>query len=520
MQKKKKGPGCCILHLHIAVVLSFFCFAAISAAQENVQGDRLINLLSGYLENDLELQKLSLQAASSSLDLSSTKINNGISLTLSTGSITIRPSSDGTTVSFEPEASLSLPQLNDTDITVDFPVTKTEEDTTITNGSVEVSTAIISNARKERKVNLLKAERSLLEAKRSVQNRALSAETDFYTQLKSLYSSALSVLEAKSDFYEDSISLKKLQVQGYGETSSTYRSAALDVQSDRRKIEKLERIFERETAIFARKCGMEYERNGKEIHHRDGTINENETAYQSAIAFLPFSIPEVEPVDVLSFSADNYTDLESATWNKYIATLSREADGDVTLKATGGYTFNNSSADSDTLDGGLSLSWRGVSAKAGVSLPTGSYALGSDLSGGLEPSSQKDPVYTLAFGLTPNTWRLRSIEKKQDEIDRQLEAIDIKSAVDDYETDVLDRESTLNDLIWSKKSCAEEYDMYLKLETDMKDWFNQGIVTESDYLDTRNSRDKAQINQLINLVELIIYNNETKLLFNRDEDLK
>lgn len=519
MQRVRRVLGCRILHLHIVAALVFLSFAALSAAQEYARDDRLINLLSGYLENDLELQKLSLTASARSLDAQSTKINNGISLTLSTGTITVRPSSDGTKVSFDPQAALSIPQLNDTDISVDMPLTKSDGQTTLSDGSIELSTAIISSTAKERNVTILKSQRALLEAQRAAHDRAISAETDFYTNLKSLYSSALEVLEAKSDFYEDSISLRTLQVQGYAETSSSYRSAALKVESDRRDVEKLERLFERETRIFARKCGQEYEKSAEVVYNRDGTINESETAYQSAINFLPFSIPEVEPVDVTAFATEDYDALESATWDKYIAELSREADCGVTLKATGGYTFNNSSADSDTVDGGLALSWRGITAKAGVSVPTGSYALGESLSGGTKALSDSNPVYTLAFGFTPNSWRLRSIEKQQDEIDRQLEDIEIKSAVDDYETDVLDRETTLADLLWTKKSYAEEYDVYLKLETDMKQWLDQGIITESDYLDTRNSRDKARINQLTNLVELIIYNNKTKMLFHTDEDL-
>ena len=73
-----------------------------------------------------------------------------------------------------------------------------------------------------------------------------------------------------------------------------------------------------------------------------------------------------------------------------------------------------------------------------------------------------------------------------------------------------------SDLAWSEKSYAEEYEMYSQLEYDMDKWLSQGSVTESDYLDAANNRDKAQINILINAVEKIIYNNNVKMMFVRN----
>ena len=60
--------------------------------------------------------------------------------------------------------------------------------------------------------------------------------------------------------------------------------------------------------------------------------------------------------------------------------------------------------------------------------------------------------------------------------------------------------------------------MYSQLEYDMDKWLAQGSVTESDYLDAANSREKARMNLLINAVEKIIYNNNVKLMFVRENE--
>ena len=58
--------------------------------------------------------------------------------------------------------------------------------------------------------------------------------------------------------------------------------------------------------------------------------------------------------------------------------------------------------------------------------------------------------------------------------------------------------------------------MYSQLEYDMDNWLKQGSVTQSDYLDAANGREKARMNQLINAVEKIIYNNNVKMMFVRN----
>ena len=181
----------------------------------------LHTLLFGYLKNDLSLQKCTLTAQSKALSYDATKISNGIELTLSTGTVKIQSSADGSKYTFTPSASLGLPQLNDTKLTASLPMTQksgyesgNEKGTFLDNGNVKVSTGIVTSAPLKRKVSLLEAERAYIEAERAVQNQALTVENEFYTNLKTLYGYVQKVLTAKDDLYDDELNLRVLEVQG------------------------------------------------------------------------------------------------------------------------------------------------------------------------------------------------------------------------------------------------------------------------------------------------------------------
>lgn len=503
----------------VGVVLSFLLISHALSAESN-----LPSLLFGYLKNDLTLQKATLTAQSKALDYDASKINNGISLTLSTGTVKIQSSDDGIRYTFTPSASLDIPQLHDTTLTATLPMTKksgftpeSENGTFLDNGSVKVSTGIITSAPLKRKISLLEAERAYTEAERAVQTQALTVENEFYSNLKTLYNYVSSVLTAKNDLYDDELDLKVLDAQGYSKTSASYRKKYLECQSDRRTVHESLRKLERETALFAVKCGLDYERLFDPSTFDPSNAEAiSEQAFQAVMEFLPMEVPSVEMEDVLSYSAEKYTKTESAQWSKYINDLKRKSDYTMELDAYAGYTFNESTSKYDTVDGGLTFDWKGITASAGVSLPTGNNVLPWDSSSGGQAS--KSPVYTFSLTLTPNTWRLASIDKKQDALEEKIDEISVKSAADDYEADVIEKLTERGDLRWSQKSYAEEYDMYSQLEYDMDRWLSQGSVTKSDYLDAANNRDKAQINLLVNAVEQIIYNNEVKLLFVKEKE--
>ncbi len=476
------------------------------------QYSRLSSLLTGWLSNDLELQKKTLEAKSKALSLKSTQISNGFDIQLSSGAVTVQTDISGsTTVYVNPSVSVDFPAAADSGL--DFDLTYRIEDgkKTVTDGSLSLTADIVSSSVKERKITLLEAERELTQAKRAVEDRAVKAEKEFYENLKKLYNYAVSIHTAKNDLYDDETDLRVLETKGYSKTSASYRQQALKVESGRRDVMEKQRILERETAVFALKCGKEFTRISGTGTGKESAEKRSEAAYEAVLAFLPDAVPAVKNVKIFDFKREDYVSIESAEWDKYIAQLKRDADRDLTVSATGEYIFNSSTSYYDDAGGRLNFNWKGLTASAGAYVPTGRNAFGID---DIYKTKQNDnPYFQFSLAISPNEWRLSKIEKEQDKIDIQKEKIAVQAAVDEYESAVLEKVSTFHDIKWSQASYAEEYDMYTKLEQDMAKWLEQGLVTKNDYLDALNSREKARINTMINAIDLIIFNDEVKLLF-------
>ena len=128
-------------------------------------------------------------------------------------------------------------------------------------------------------------------------------------------------------------------------------------------------------------------------------------------------------------------------------------------------------------------------------------------------SASSSPYFQFSFGFDPIQWKLDKIEKEQDKIDAESEKVSLKIAEEDYDSTVLSKISLLNDIEWSRKANEEELSLYTQLEKDMKIWLSEGIVTESDYIDSLNNKRKSEINVILNKIENAIYNGEIKILF-------
>lgn len=480
------------------LVLCLFLFAGFFLNAEEQPDDRLQTLLSGWLSNDLELQKSALNARSKALSRDSAKISSGITVELSSGNVTITTGTDDSTrITVNPKAEISIPQASGASAGVSIPVTVEDGKKTVDGGSITASIDIISSSGTERSVKLLQAQRALTEAERTVEKRALEAEKEFYSNLKKLYKYAMDVRSAKNDLYDDELELKVLETKSYSKTSAKYRQASLKVETDRREIKEIQHQMERETAIFALKCGVEYDRDSS-----------------AADDFLPASIPSVKIERIFDYDPETYTKTESALWNKEIGSLERKADSTVSVKASGEYKFNSSVSGQDDAGGKLTLGFKGLDLSAGAYYPTGTSVFESKSNAA---AKNDNPYFQFSLGIKPEEWRLANIKDEQKKIDQELEEIAIKDARDAYDEEVLSKVSQLHDIKWSQKSYNEEYKMYTDLERDMEKWLKEGIVTESDWLDAKNNREKAHCNIMINSIDQIIYNNEVKLMFIGDK---
>lgn len=456
-------------------------------------------LLSGYLENDIQLKKYSVTAESKSLALSSAKIDAGVSVSLSTGNVRVYSSGKKTKITASPSVGVSVPSASALDVSAKLPVTVEDGGRTFSDGTVSATVGILSGSALKKKVSVLEAERALLEARRDVRMRAYSAEKEFYESLKSLYGRVVSVLDSRSDLYDDESDLRVLAAQGYSRSSASFRRKSLEVEEDRRNVGEKERVLVRETAIFARKCGAAFGQDGAK------------PTFDDVLAFLPSSVPEQDAEDVFSRDRSLYAESEEARWKQFIGGLSRTAEPDMTLSVSGEYKMNDSfyGGNSDSAGGSLSFSWRGVSAGAGVFVPTGRTVLGADS----ESGGKNEPYCVLSLSLSPDEWRLAGISRMQDELSARLESLGVDSADDGYDSAVLDAATSLADAKWKKKARHEEYLTNKSLESDMKQWLRQGSVIEKDYLDAKNSCEQARFNELVSDVELLIVNDKIRLMF-------
>ena len=460
---------------------SLFFLAIINAEPQSSQ--RLpdtTTLLLSYVENDAELKNLILAAKKSALSYQSAKIDTGFDVTLSSGSVTLQVNDDGTKLTAKPSVKMSLPQASNLSVTAQTNFSSESSNTSLSNTSVAVGIDIISSAVISNKLTKLKAERAVTEAQRKIEKRAIAAEKEFYTALKSLLSSINTIMTKRQTLYEDSIDLEAKKVQGYSESSSTYRQAELKVISDQHEIDSAIHSFKYDCVVFYKRCGYDLEIDDK----------------ADLMSFVPSGIDEVEPADILKFDKALYTEIENANWTYYINSIERSSKKNYGLSASAGYTFDNSITNSDSIDAGLSGTFGGLTVGAGISLPVKSS------------QSSISPAYTLSASLNPNTFRKNSITKKQNVLSEEQELLAIQTAESAYETKLVEFQQKLDTLLWEKKTVEENISMYGDLEKDMAQLYQQGYINETDYLSAKNNLNSSIIKKISNLIDLIIYNDD------------
>lgn len=460
---------------------SLFFLAIMNAEPQSSQ--RLpdtTTLLLSYVENDAELKNLILAAKKSALSYQSAKIDTGFDVTLSSGSVTLQVNDDGTKLTAKPSVKMSLPQASNLSVTAQTNFSSESSNTSLSNTSVAVGIDIISSAVISNKLTKLKAERAVTEAQRKIEKRAIAAEKEFYTALKNLLSSINTIMTKRQTLYEDSIDFEAIKVQGYSESSSTYRQAELKVISDQHEIDSAIHSFKYDCVVFYKRCGYDLEIDDK----------------ADLMSFVPSGIDEVEPADILKFDKALYTEIENANWTYYINSMERSSKKNYGLSASAGYTFDNSITNSDSIDAGLSGTFGGLTVGAGISLPVKSS------------QSSISPAYTLSASLNPNVFRKNSITKKQNVLTEEQELLAIQTAESAYETKLVEFQQKLDTLLWEKKTVEENISMYGGLEKDMAQLYQQGYINETDYLSAKNNLNSSIIKKISNLIDLIIYNDD------------
>ena len=93
-------------------------FAAIpEKAAPQVSIPDTTSLLLSYVENDSELKNLTIAAKKAALSYDATLIDNGFDISLSTGTVTLQTSEDGSKLTAKPSVKASLPQASNLSFT-------------------------------------------------------------------------------------------------------------------------------------------------------------------------------------------------------------------------------------------------------------------------------------------------------------------------------------------------------------------------------------------------------------------
>lgn len=441
-------------------------------------------LLLSYLQNDSQLQDLTLAAQKAELSYAQTKINNGFDITLSTGTITIKSENGGTSVTAKPYVTFSMPTpaltaTAKTSLSTPAPAAgpAPAQDT-----SLSLSAELLGSASSTAKISLKKSERAVKEAQRKLQKRAIAAEKEFYTNLKSLLTEINSIIQKENSLYSDQIDFEQIKAQGYSEKSSTYKLAQMRVLSDQHDIESSKRTLLNNYIVFYIKCGSQVELS----------VN------QDFMELVPSDITELSALDIHSFDSEQYTEIENAVWAHQIAEEERNIRRNFSLSANAGYTFGNSTTNSDTIDAGISGMAGGVAVGGGISIPL---------------LSNSTPAYTFSATITPNTFRTNSISLQNDQLTREQEILAIQTARTNYETAVVASLQSLEQIKWEKSTNDESYQMYKELSEELAVWYSQGIITESSYLSAKTNMQMYGVKKIINLLNIIIYNDDVIGMF-------
>lgn len=469
-------------HLILFTSVILFSVSGFAAAMEKAVPQISIpdttSLLLSYVENDSELKTLTIAAKKAALSYDSTLIDTGFDISLSTGTITLQTSDDSSKLTAKPSVNARLPQASNLSFTGQTNITSDSSDTKVSDTSLSLGIDIISSSSLTNKITKLKAKRSVTEAQRKIEKRAIAAEKEFYTELKKLLTSVSSIISKRETLYSDEIDFEAKKIQGYSKSSSTYRQAELKVISDQHDVESAMHALIYDSVVFYKKCGFDIE------------IDDN----VDLMSLVPSDIEAIEPVDVTAYNKELFTEIESAVWTNTINSMERSSKKTYSLSANAGYTFDNSNTKTDTVDAGLSGSIGGVALGAGVSMPIG--------------GNNTNPSFTFSATLTPNTFRKNNLTKQQNELTEEQELLAIESAEAAYETKVVELQQKLDTLLWEKQTAETNLSMYEDLEKDMSQLYKQGYISETEYLSTKNDLNSNIIKKVSNLIDLIIYNDD------------
>ena len=431
-------------------------------------------LLQNYCNQDIQFEELAISYQQAELSHRKTQIDNGVEFSASTGSIKIEFADNQVNTSLSPSISVKIPSLSNTEAKISVPIS-IEEDVSMQNAGISLSTEIISSSKANRELTLEKSLRSVEEAQRKLTARIVALEKAFLNELKNLYSLGLDVYEAEEDLLTKQISFEGIKLQGYSTTSPKYRSSQLSVKSAEYDLEKAKRKYSNSLEKFLAACGA------------------------TELDIYSLEIPETELLKITDFPKNKFSAIENVVWSNYLNSTSRNNKKDFTLSANTSANFSlMNETMSSTIGAGLTAAFKGISGNMNFSFPT---------------NDKSNPSVSFSLSWNPNQSKLASISEESSTLQEQQEVLSLKKAEESYTDTVNEYETNRENLLWQYEKNLEEETMYKELAEDTQYWYNEGIVSESEYRQANSNYAKAILSVTSSKIDQLIYNLDLKSLF-------
>ena len=431
-------------------------------------------LLQNYCNQDIQFEELAISYQQAELSHRKTQIDNGVEFSASTGSIKIEFADNQVNTSLSPSISVKIPSLSNTEAKISVPIS-IEEDGSMQNAGISLSTEIISASKANRELTLEKSLRSVEEAQRKLTARIVALEKAFLNDLKNLYSLGLDVYEAEEDLLTKQISFEGIKLQGYSTTSPKYRSSQLSVKSAEYDLEKAKRKYSNSLEKFLAACGA------------------------TELDIYSLEIPETELLKITDFPKNKFSAIENVVWSNYLNNTSRNNKKDFTLSANTSANFSlMNETMSSTIGAGLTAAFKGISGNMNFSFPT---------------NDKSNPSVSFSLSWNPNQSKLASISEETSTLQEQQEVLSLKKAEESYIDTVSEYETNRENLLWQYEKNLEEETMYKELAEDTQYWYNEGIVSESEYRQANSNYAKAILSVTSSKIDQLIYNLDLKSLF-------
>lgn len=460
---------------------SSFCFSQ-NFINEDIfyvsekQSVSLKTLLDGFKESNKDYQKAVINYKKTLNSITQSDLSIQPSYSIATGSSKIVfDSEQGTYLEMNPNASVSLPTLNNLSVNLKMPSTLDNQGYYLNGTDVSASFDIFSKKNFDIKLNAIQNEHSIIVAKQNLDAQNMSCEQQFYSDLISLFDKAYSVLQKREDYQTKLKDFESTKLQGYGTTSSVYKIALMQKDFSYNECQKAYKDFKSELLEFGIKCGVQLDS-------------------------LIYDIPDVGLISFEDFSMDDYKKIQEANYSKQSALLKKEREQVINLSGTLNYNFSQSrtTQDSHSVGAGLKTDFSGVELGLGVAFPI---------------NSEKQPSLTFNASFNSNTNSKSKLDSENICLDLDLQEINVQEAYENY---LKDKQVYLNkyqNLEWENSLLNEQKKYYSQLEKEFSSAYKKGLISESEYVKTQNQCENIKINLLKNILNKYKFNLEVQQLF-------